>query len=40
MASGQNFAHTVCKIPRFAPAVVLPDHKVVRAGEPTKPERS
>jgi len=28
-----NFADTVCKIRRFAPAVLLPDQKVVRSGE-------
>jgi hypothetical protein len=33
-ASGQNFADTVCKIRRVMPAVLLPDQKVVRAGEP------
>ena len=34
MASRQHFADTVCKIRRVVPALLLPDQKVVRAGEP------
>ena len=34
MASGQKFADTVCKIRPVVPAVLLPDQKVVQAGEP------